>query len=201
MRNFNFPYISQSLAEFWHRWHISLSTWLREYLYIPLGGNRRGVARTYLNIIIVMLLGGLWHGAAWSYAVWGGVHGCGLALERLLAGARTKGAEGRFSIPRAIAVFCFVTVAWLFFKLPDIHDVFGFARACIANIAAPSDSAVVGYMLFYSLPIVFYHLAHLYEAHAGFAIRPGWKNLAYASALVAIAVNSGSPGAFIYFQF
>ena len=83
--NFNFPYISQSITEFWRRWHISLSSWLREYLYIPLGGNRKGSGRTYINLMIVMLLGGLWHGAAWSYMIWGGAHGILLAFERLLS--------------------------------------------------------------------------------------------------------------------
>ena len=82
--NFNFPYLSQSITEFWRRWHISLSSWLREYLYYPLGGNRKGAARTYANLIIVMLLGGLWHGASWSYMVWGGAHGLFLAIERFL---------------------------------------------------------------------------------------------------------------------
>jgi len=80
--NFNFPYIARSITEFWRRWHISLSTWLREYLYYPLGGNRKGPIRTYVNLIVVMLLGGLWHGAAWSYMVWGGAHGLFLAIER-----------------------------------------------------------------------------------------------------------------------
>ena len=84
MTNFNFPYISRSFSEFWRRWHISLSSWLRDYLYVPLGGNRKGRVRTYLNLFLVMFLGGLWHGAAWSYAVWGTTHGLFLAVERAL---------------------------------------------------------------------------------------------------------------------
>ena len=83
-RNFDPPYRSRSITEFWRRWHISLSTWLREYLYIPLGGNRRGKARTYANLFAVMLLGGLWHGAAWNFVIWGGIHGATLAFERSL---------------------------------------------------------------------------------------------------------------------
>ncbi|HEY4800384.1 MAG TPA: MBOAT family O-acyltransferase, partial [Bacteroidia bacterium] len=79
MQNFNFPYISTSFSEFWKRWHISLSSYLKEYLYIPLGGNKKGTGRTYLNLIVTMFLGGLWHGAAWSYAIWGLWHGCALA--------------------------------------------------------------------------------------------------------------------------
>ena len=81
-KNFDSPYRAQSITEFWHRWHISLSTWLRDYLYVPLGGNRKGTARTYVNLFVVMLLGGLWHGAAWNFVIWGGLHGTMLALER-----------------------------------------------------------------------------------------------------------------------
>ena len=91
--NFNFPYISQSFSEFWRRWHISLSSWLKEYLYFPLGGNRKGNVRTYVNLFIVMFLGGLWHGAAWSYAVWGSVHGLALGVERFFT--RTRARKGR----------------------------------------------------------------------------------------------------------
>ena len=82
-KNFDSPYRAQSITDFWRRWHISLSTWLRDYLYVPLGGNRNGPWRTYINLFIVMLLGGLWHGAAWTFVVWGGLHGALLAVERL----------------------------------------------------------------------------------------------------------------------
>jgi alginate O-acetyltransferase complex protein AlgI len=86
--NFNFPYLSTSITEFWRRWHLSLSSWLRDYLYIPLGGNRKGSGRTYFNLFLVMFLGGLWHGAAWKFALWGSLHGLFLALERV--GTRSK---------------------------------------------------------------------------------------------------------------
>ena len=82
-KNFDSPYQSQSITEFWHRWHISLSTWLRDYLYVPLGGNRKGPVRTYVNLFLVMLIGGLWHGAAWNFVIWGALHGTLLAIERL----------------------------------------------------------------------------------------------------------------------
>jgi len=81
-KNFDSPYHAQSITEFWRRWHISLSTWLRDYLYLPLGGNRLGARRTYLNLAVVMLLGGLWHGASWNFAIWGAMHGGLLAYER-----------------------------------------------------------------------------------------------------------------------
>ena len=82
--NFNSPYKASSLTNFWHRWHISLSTWLRDYLYIPLGGNRKGKFRTYLNVLITMVLGGLWHGANLRFVIWGSLHGVGLILEKML---------------------------------------------------------------------------------------------------------------------
>ena len=82
--NFNSPYIARSFSDFWRRWHITLSTWLRDYLYVPLGGNRISVPRTYVNLIIVMFLGGLWHGAAWTFVVWGCIHGVALAIERAI---------------------------------------------------------------------------------------------------------------------
>lgn len=87
-QNFDRPYSAASLAEFWHRWHMTLSRWLRDYLYIPLGGNRKGVRRTYANLMITMLLGGLWHGAAWTFVAWGAIHGSGLAAEKWLGGRR-----------------------------------------------------------------------------------------------------------------
>src|SRR5690606_13656681 len=82
-KNFDSPYKSDSITDFWRRWHISLSTWLRDYLYVPLGGNRRGPNRTYINLMLVMVLGGLWHGASWNFAIWGGIHGIWLAVERM----------------------------------------------------------------------------------------------------------------------
>src|SRR4051794_715611 len=99
MQNFDSPYKSESITEFWRRWHISLSTWLRDYLYVPLGGNRRGARRTYANLMVVMLLGGLWHGASWNFVIWGGIHGGVLAAER----ARGKDSAYR-RLPRPVRV-------------------------------------------------------------------------------------------------
>jgi alginate O-acetyltransferase complex protein AlgI len=117
-KNFDSPYRSQSITEFWHRWHISLSTWLRDYLYVPLGGNRKGIRRTYVNLFVVMLLGGLWHGAAWNFVIWGALHGALLAAERL----RGKAAlYGRLPAPLRVGVtFTIVLVTWVFFRAPDL---------------------------------------------------------------------------------
>jgi len=117
-KNFDSPYRSQSITEFWHRWHISLSTWLRDYLYVPLGGSRKGVVRTYVNLSIVMLIGGLWHGAAWNFVIWGALHGALLAFERV----RGKAAlYARLPSPvRIAATFAIVLITWVFFRSRDL---------------------------------------------------------------------------------
>ncbi len=117
-RNFDSPYHSQSITEFWRRWHISLSTWLRDYLYIPLGGNRKGVRRTYIHLGLTMLLGGLWHGASWNFVIWGAFHGALLAIERAVGVDRLYG-----WMPRAMRVattFSLVLVSWVFFRAADL---------------------------------------------------------------------------------
>jgi alginate O-acetyltransferase complex protein AlgI len=117
-KNFDSPYKSQSITEFWRRWHISLSTWLREYLYVPLGGNRKGPGRTYVNLLVVMLFGGLWHGASWNFLVWGGLHGGLLAVERM--GGRHAFYHRVPAALRVAATFVLVTIGWVFFRAADL---------------------------------------------------------------------------------
>ncbi len=128
-KNFDSPYQSASITEFWRRWHISLSSWLREYLYIPLGGNRKGEVRTYVNLITVMLLGGLWHGASWNFVIWGGIHGSMLAIER------AHGKRGFFTaVPRPIQValtFIVVVFAWVFFRAKDLPRALSFCGSML----------------------------------------------------------------------
>jgi alginate O-acetyltransferase complex protein AlgI len=112
-QNFNSPYAAVSLQDFWRRWHMTLSRWLRDYLYIPLGGNRKGTLLTYRNLMLTMLLGGLWHGAAWTFVVWGGIHGLGLATERALGWRPTSSAARWFGRVVTFHVVCF---AWIFFR-------------------------------------------------------------------------------------
>lgn len=119
LENFNSPYRSKSITEFWRRWHISLSTFLRDYLYIPLGGNRKGVGRTYLNLLLVMVIGGLWHGAQWTFVIWGALHGIILMAERFLGG------RYHFStvIPsglRMLATFLVLLITWVFFRAENL---------------------------------------------------------------------------------
>lgn len=130
-KNFDSPYHSRSITEFWRRWHLSLSIWLRDYLYIPLGGNRKGEGRTYVNLALVMLLGGLWHGSSWNFVIWGAIHGGMLAFERKM------GRDSWYSsLPKPVSVlitFFVVCIAWVFFRaatLPDalhyLQSMFGF---------------------------------------------------------------------------
>ncbi|MBP1763008.1 MAG: rane bound O-acyl transferase family protein [Firmicutes bacterium] len=120
-QNFNMPYISRSITEFWRRWHISLSTWLRDYLYISLGGNRKGKLRQYSNLGIVMLLGGLWHGASWNFVVWGGLHGAALAIHKIYTDYfKTAASPSRlYNFLCWFITFIFVCVAWVFFRSKD----------------------------------------------------------------------------------
>ena len=128
-KNFDAPYKSATITEFWRRWHISLSSWLRDYLYISLGGNRRGTARTYLNLIITMVLGGLWHGAAVRFILWGALHGVALALHKMwlsvVPWAKAKGADMNplMRVLGIILTFHVVCLGWLLFRAEDMNTV------------------------------------------------------------------------------
>jgi alginate O-acetyltransferase complex protein AlgI len=199
MTNFNFPYLAESFSDFWHRWHISLSTWLRDYLYIPLGGGRQGAVRTSINIMIVMLLGGLWHGAAWSYTVWGGAHGLALVLERPFLASRFYTSRSvALRIIRTLLVVTVVSFAWLLFRLPDFTQARDYMAALITNYRLFTGGEVLVAMLIYGSPVIIYHLIQTARISAPDSKWQVWK---YATLAFAIALNSGVPGAFIYFQF
>ncbi|SHH60560.1 D-alanyl-lipoteichoic acid acyltransferase DltB, MBOAT superfamily [Chryseolinea serpens] len=120
--NFDSPYQSRNIIEFWRRWHISLSSWLRDYLYISLGGNRKGKLRTYLNLMITMLLGGLWHGASWRFLIWGGLHGGALAFHKYITERVDLSWRG-WRIAGVVITFHFVCFCWIFFRAPDLDTV------------------------------------------------------------------------------
>jgi alginate O-acetyltransferase complex protein AlgI len=126
--NFRAPYLAASVTEFWHRWHISLSTWLRDYLYISLGGNRKGRARTYVNLMLTMVLGGLWHGAAWTFVTWGTLHGVALVFEKWLMARRGSAAAGAAVWGSRAVGWCvtmlIVFTAWVFFRAASFHQAF-----------------------------------------------------------------------------
>ena len=139
--NFDHPYLAPNLTEFWRRWHMSLSFWLRDYLYVPLGGNRGGLLFQARNIMFTMLLGGLWHGASWTFVVWGALHGAGLVVNRLWHVVRRRGAEAdaRYSIAGNALTFLFVCFAWIFFRAPD----FPTAAVVLGRFAVPALPVIV----------------------------------------------------------
>jgi alginate O-acetyltransferase complex protein AlgI len=145
-KNFDSPYRSRSITEFWRRWHISLSSWLRDYLYLPLGGNRHGTRRTYVNLALVMLLGGLWHGAALHYLVWGGLHGALLALER----ARGRRALWAAAPPALQTACCFLaaTLAWVFFRAADVPAALRYLGHMVGLGAVQEGAVLLGGVLY-----------------------------------------------------
>jgi alginate O-acetyltransferase complex protein AlgI len=174
-QNFDRPYMATSLRQFWRRWHMTLSRWLRDYLYIPLGGNRGGPRRTYRNLMLTMLLGGLWHGASWTFVVWGFIHGVGLSVERWL---RTR--LGSRRIPQLVGwlvTFNVVCLAWVFFRAPDLAIAFD----VLGRVGAGGPSPLV------TLPMVFLTLA----AVAVQAIPPGWWRTSEAWLVARPAVAQG----------
>lgn len=135
LENFDYPYISRSIREFWRRWHISLSTWFRDYLYIPMGGSRGGPVRTYLNLWLVFVLCGLWHGAQWSFVVWGMLHGVFLVMERLGLGKRLEKLPRVFQHAYTVALVMF---AWVFFRSPTLPEAIVFlSRLAGAGAGTP----------------------------------------------------------------
>src|SRR3954463_9575043 len=196
--NFDLPYKSASFSEFWTRWHISLSNWLKTYLYIPLGGNRHGTARTYLNLMIVMTLGGLWHGASLSYALWGLLHGLLLVIERPFL-ALFKNPGPTVQAVRAGVVFFCVTMLWIFFRLPDFNHALGYLHGMFVPSDNPSPPKLFyNLALLYSLPVIVQHLG--FAGLVSTSLRR-WEPYLY-GAIVALAyLDAGPDAAFIYFQF
>ena len=141
--NFNFPYVSRSITEFWRRWHITLSQWMRDYLYIPLGGNRKSIRRTYMNLWLVFLISGLWHGASWNFVIWGAYHGLFLVLERAFWGRSMERWPRLLSIP---LTFLIASLGWVFFRTADFHHAqlyFGQLFASVPHFASVDISAKV----------------------------------------------------------
>lgn len=162
MSNFKSPYLSCSVKEFWSRWHISLSTWFRDYVYIPLGGNRVSKRRHRLNLMITFLVSGLWHGAAWTYVIWGGIHGLAQVIENLFGQNRLRikssekdtkdtesGKDGesknRLRIVRMLCVFLFAAFAWIFFRAQNLSDAAYVIRYTLSGIRHPMQYLIKGY--------------------------------------------------------
>jgi alginate O-acetyltransferase complex protein AlgI len=199
--NFDRPYLAASPREFWRRWHISLSTWLRDYLYVPLGGNRKGAWKTYRNVMVTMLLGGLWHGAAWTFVLWGAYHGALLWADRLVESVR-GGREAR--LPRAVRqviTFHLVCAGWILFRSPDVATL----RSLVERLGtAGFASSLQASQALIALTLA--ALAHV-STQTGSVRRalnqvPPWaQGLAYAAIAILVFLFSPASRRFIYFQF
>lgn len=209
-KNFDFPYKSQNLTDFWRRWHISLSTWLRDYIYIPLGGNRKGTVRTYVNNFATMLIGGLWHGAAWKFVFWGAMHGVGLAIHK--ASKPYLGALGNSWPVKAISwliTMAFVATLWVFFRADSWTD------SCIVLASVAGDYSIAKILAFASARKIWLILmAVIIAAHslpskfwdkAGtIFVRSPWivKLLIFVTTVqLVLELQSEDVMPFIYFQF
>lgn len=206
--NFEAPYFSRSITEFWRRWHISLSTWLRDYLYIPLGGNRGGEAKTYRNLMLTMLIGGLWHGAASTFVIWGGLHGLYLSGERRFTGAGREDYRRpwrwRRDLVRTFVTFQLVCVAWVFFRAPSVHDAFHYLADIARLQHGATDHGAILMLAWAVAVMVFIDYVQLRARdHTAFVDwNPVVRGLMYGCLLVPIVVSSGgTPVPFIYFRF
>jgi alginate O-acetyltransferase complex protein AlgI len=206
IQNFDSPYKSDSITDFWRRWHISLSTWLRDYLYIPLGGNRRGEGRTYINLMTVMLLGGLWHGASWNFVIWGAIHGGMLAAER----AQGKSSPYR-RLPRPVRVgitFVVVCLSWVFFRAKTLPQAMDYLRSMFGMAPVDDASNAVAGSIYTP-----YHVAMLGLAAVivwgmpntwAFTSKVTWPRAVGGLALLALSVLmmwTQTTNPFLYFQF
>jgi alginate O-acetyltransferase complex protein AlgI len=206
MWNFNLPYSATSVREFWQRWHISLSTWLRDYLYIPLGGNRLGPARTYINLITTMLLGGLWHGAAWNFALWGLWHGIGLtAHRRWAANAHALDASSkRILALKWIGTLAFVLYGWLLFRARTLRQIVDMTAALADFSAPPWIQSFIFTLAVFAAPLVLMELWQVRTRNRLVALSlPNWAKAGLqGTLLVAIVMFWEKKGlTFIYFQF
>jgi alginate O-acetyltransferase complex protein AlgI len=202
--NFRQPYAARGFSDFWRRWHITLSTWLRDYLYVPLGGNRHGEWRTYRNLMLTMLIGGLWHGASWMFVLWGGLHGVYLAVERWWRGPR-RSTPGGSDIFLTLGTFVVVTVTWIPFRAASMTTVWSVFTG-LFRFGTPSQLPLI--------PMLICYAAILAALCWQFAIRDSsleaqfgklgsiTQTAALGASLVAMFLCSGGDArAFIYFQF
>ncbi len=181
-KNFDSPYISQSITEFWRRWHISLSSWLRDYLYIPLGGNRKGTSRTYVNLATVMVLGGLWHGASWNFLIWGAIHGGMLGFER----AQGKDSFYR-NLPKPVKIlitFVIVCFAWVFFRAETLGRAVDYCAAMIGLNGVQEGSQLISGLIYQPYYLVWF----VFAAIATWAFPQTWDFTRRLTPLKAVTV-------------
>jgi alginate O-acetyltransferase complex protein AlgI len=205
--NFRFPYAAIGFSDFWRRWHITLSSWLRDYLYIPLGGNRHGPVRTHIALMTTMLLGGLWHGANWTFVVWGGLHGSYLIAERRLRTLFSNyrpGPLGLFGI--ALLTYFLINITWVFFRAKDFATAWSVLRGMAGFNAAAEPIVPTPFIVSTGIVVTALVATHWYMRERtleSMVARVPTPVLACALGLMAFAIviSQGSGNAFIYFQF
>lgn len=198
MLNFNNPYLATSLGDFWSRWHISLSSWFKDYVYIPLGGNRKGTFDTYRNMFLTMVISGLWHGAAWTFVIWGALHAVGRVLTRELE--RTSLYRDKVpTVVKQALVFAFVTFTWIFFRAKTLDD----AWTIVTGIFSPGWGDPGFPLLALGLVLAVWAYQFLYESRARrvLELAPVRVGLAVCMMLYLAIVPGSKVQAFIYFQF
>ncbi len=206
--NFHFPYAALGFSDFWRRWHISLSSWLRDYLYIPLGGNRHGSVRTNTNLLLTMLLGGLWHGAAWRFVAWGGLHGLYLMGERTYRGLAERRGWKTGLVPPillGLATYLLVCIPWVFFRAESFRDAFtilsAMAHPSLARVLVTgTDAMPMLFVLAVTLAAQWRWRDRTLEDIAAALPQPA-RCTALAGLLIALTLAPGEDRAFIYFQF
>jgi alginate O-acetyltransferase complex protein AlgI len=201
--NFNAPFIAGSFKNFWERWHITLSRWLRDYLYVPLGGNRGSRVLTYRNLLLVMLLGGLWHGAAWTFVLWGALHGLALALERLFGLHREdRTARSRWlRLGWFVVVQVLILVTWIVFRSESIGGAWRFVENIADARVAPLPASILGGLLFLTPVLAIHAWTWLVERGTCRPLGIPARAMLAGAMLAAIATCYGSTADFIYFQF
>jgi alginate O-acetyltransferase complex protein AlgI len=205
-KNFDSPYLAHSITDFWRRWHISLSSWLRDYLYIPLGGNRNGELRTYINLMVVMLLGGFWHGASWNFVIWGGIHGVLLGVERM------QGKDSLYrrvpAILRIAVTFIIVCMAWVFFRAADLPAALAYVGALFGLVSPTATAPLLAGVLYQPYYLATFVLAigitwGAPQTWDWTRSLPWWKMAMvmalFACAILVLATQAYNP--FIYFIF
>jgi alginate O-acetyltransferase complex protein AlgI len=201
--NFRRPYLAFSITDFWHRWHMSLSRWLRDYLYIPLGGNRHGALNTYRNLMLTMLLGGLWHGASWNFVIWGGYHGALLSMERMAGRKYFQESTHWVLYPfRAVLTFGLVCIGWVFFRAATLSDSLYVIHQMFAWHGRPL--VPISLVCLVALSLVFAILEEKFEWIERLARGPAW---AFAAVVITLLLSVELIGVtekavpFVYFQF
>jgi D-alanyl-lipoteichoic acid acyltransferase DltB (MBOAT superfamily) len=204
--NFRFPYAALGFSDFWRRWHISLSSWLRDYLYVSLGGNRRGDWLTYRNLLLTMLIGGLWHGAAWTFVIWGGLHGLYLAVERLAREhlwPRDWRAPAFLRVGYMLLTLLLVVIAWIFFRASDALSALHILTLLRPSAAGTSLDAAQKLALyaFAGVVVVQWLMRDRDVKELGVRVPAPLLGAALGTLLAAVVLSPGDSHAFIYFQF